>query len=454
MFGRPVPATPPVSGRRRRRRGSSGVPLDLERHSLDLEHELEASATADVRRRRMLDTVARWRSISPTSASARALVPTTTLAPALVPAAAPVLARPRCGGLSAAEVESALVTLDTDVAELDLSHNSLSSIPRGLPQKVRLCVLQLAGNRLTSLAALSTLPHLERIDVSGNLLTSLAGLYGSAGSLHTVAAARNKLGSIDGLETMRRLAKLDVSHNALAHLASIRALSCNVNLRELRLAGNPVGSHPAIRPRVMALNPALLALDGARLSNSPAVLQADVDHDVCNKMNWTYASIFAARQGKQPSLEPQHHHQHQHDHEHHPRHRQDNPEAVGVVAHRMPASYDSLVAVIADDTAFDDAFAQPAGRRAVDRLRSEGTRFATHASPVPQTMLLDTPVPAPIPAPIPALVPAPVPAPNNVFDDDDDDVAQHIRRLIQRKKTARATLQRQLRRAIHHDLSS
>ena len=51
---------------------------------------------------------------------------------------------------------------------------------------------------------------------------------------------RHRLSRTEGLEPLRSLKVLDLSNNLLAGYASIRALSLNIALVQLVLAGNPV----------------------------------------------------------------------------------------------------------------------------------------------------------------------------------------------------------------------
>ncbi len=170
--------------------------------------------------------------------------------------------------LSVAEIAQAICMLHDNASYVDLSFNTITSIPR-LPHRV--CVLSLSGNQISSIRCLEYLTSLEELDVSRNEITSLCGLHNSSHTLRTLNASHNKLTAVQGLEMHINLQRLDLSDNMLSCVADIRALSCNFNLCELRIEGNAVREIRSSRQILMDLLPSLITLDGLKLSASPAV---------------------------------------------------------------------------------------------------------------------------------------------------------------------------------------
>jgi internalin A len=104
----------------------------------------------------------------------------------------------------------------TQLRELFLDQNSLTSLPDSIGQLKSIEWLTITDNQLTSLPeAIGQMTRLTNLFVSGNQLTSLP----------------------ESLSQLKRLRRLDVSNNQLAALPPwLRALK---SLRELHVYGNP-----------------------------------------------------------------------------------------------------------------------------------------------------------------------------------------------------------------------
>ncbi|GAC96262.1 protein phosphatase regulatory subunit [Pseudozyma hubeiensis SY62] len=138
--------------------------------------------------------------------------------------------------------------------EVDLQTNELSYLT-GIPASVR--VLNVAHNRLTSMASFGHLLHLEELDISGNQIDSLTHLS-CLKHLHTLKADGNAISSLDGIDKIRSLAHVSLSGNRLKginlastqwsgletldashnQLISIRGLSLMRRLKSLNLDHN------------------------------------------------------------------------------------------------------------------------------------------------------------------------------------------------------------------------
>ena len=71
-----------------------------------------------------------------------------------------------------------------------------------------------------------------------------------------------------GLEHLSLLEQLDLGHNLIPTTAAARALSLNINLKLLRLEGNPVAEHPRYRPALTCLLPHVRSIDSQSMPPS------------------------------------------------------------------------------------------------------------------------------------------------------------------------------------------
>ena len=193
------------------------------------------------------------------------------------------------------------VELPQDLSHLTLARLGLTSIifPPGLKVVTleNLVSLDLSYNQLHSLntPALSALPHLKHLDVSNNLLVRLAtggdnhlpatleSLDVSCNNLARICGldkcmdlrmlnlSNNKLKLVTGLEFLASLSNLDLSENSIANAVGIRTLSCNLNLRNLKMKGNPLSETRGYRPTVICLLPHVKSIDGKGLPRTGGV---------------------------------------------------------------------------------------------------------------------------------------------------------------------------------------
>lgn len=168
--------------------------------------------------------------------------------------------------------------------EVNLRTNELSYLT-GIPASVR--VLDVAANRLTSMASFGHLLHLEELDISGNQIDSLSHL-GCLKHLHTLKADGNAILSLDGIDRIRSLVHvslarnrlrginlattqwtgletLDASHN---QLMSVRGLAAMRRLKSVNLDHNELG--------MVDLAPAMARLRVLRVSGNAKLQTLDV----------------------------------------------------------------------------------------------------------------------------------------------------------------------------------
>ena len=132
----------------------------------------------------------------------------------------------------------------TDLDELYLDDNLITSLPRWLSLMTRLTVLRIGLNKLSSLPEwLGNLTRLRVLDVSRNQLTSLPESLGRLTGLHQLSLDGNQLTALpDVLGNLVNLTSLRLENNSLATLpASIGRLK---GLQSLPLYNNQLMSLP------------------------------------------------------------------------------------------------------------------------------------------------------------------------------------------------------------------
>ncbi|KAG8343162.1 hypothetical protein TRVL_06011 [Trypanosoma vivax] len=123
----------------------------------------------------------------------------------------------------------------SSLTTLDLSHNYIHSLSTGLPPLLR--QLNVAFNILRGLEGIKALTKLEVLVASNNQLTGLLGL---PPALRILDVSGNQIASLVGLETCGTLEELRVRRNMIESVEALGALSALNSLRTLTLAGNPV----------------------------------------------------------------------------------------------------------------------------------------------------------------------------------------------------------------------
>jgi len=146
-------------------------------------------------------------------------------------------------GVGLREVPSEVWTL-TDLADLQLSNNKLTSLPEGLGSLKNLERLGVAGNRLRRLPeSIGNCVKLEGLWAHGNVLGSLPTTIGKCAWLRHLMLAGNRLRVLpDGLGDLDALEELSVPGNRLSAVPET-VVGC-VSLRALDLHGNALEALP------------------------------------------------------------------------------------------------------------------------------------------------------------------------------------------------------------------
>lgn len=109
------------------------------------------------------------------------------------------------------------MTQETQASELDLSELSLTQIPTGIIQLIKLQKLNLSSNRLSSLPPeILWLTNLQSLNLSSNELSSLPPEIEQLTNLQTLDLRGNKLSSLPvEIEKLRQSTKIIVEGNPL-----------------------------------------------------------------------------------------------------------------------------------------------------------------------------------------------------------------------------------------------
>ncbi|MBQ5820221.1 MAG: leucine-rich repeat domain-containing protein [Clostridia bacterium] len=111
----------------------------------------------------------------------------------------------------------------SSVEELDVSDNGISAMP-SLAEFARLKKLDVSGNALTTLSWISNQKTVASLDLSNNLITDLTTLA-TCPALTELNVASNLIETLAPLAGSRRLASLDISGNAVTSLNDLQNLT-------------------------------------------------------------------------------------------------------------------------------------------------------------------------------------------------------------------------------------
>ena len=103
----------------------------------------------------------------------------------------------------------------SNLKELDLNDNQLTSIPESIGNLTKLERLYLQNNQLTSLEGIENLTNLKVLKLSNNELTSLEGIKNLT-NLEVLKLSNNKLTSLKGIENLTNLEVLGLQNNPIS----------------------------------------------------------------------------------------------------------------------------------------------------------------------------------------------------------------------------------------------
>jgi Leucine-rich repeat (LRR) protein len=159
-----------------------------------------------------------------------------------------------------------------NLTQLNLSHNSITTIDSALMCLPSLKVLDLSHNCLSDdHQGLSNLTQLEELFIGHNQLLEIPRLFQNT-HLTVVILCYNRIESLQGLEALKRLRTLDLQYNCISKGSAIVPLISLHSLAELNLEGNPIAYHPKYQHMVVnsistLVEPSQFKLDGVPLTS-------------------------------------------------------------------------------------------------------------------------------------------------------------------------------------------
>ena len=128
----------------------------------------------------------------------------------------------------------------TNLEELWLGKNKITSLQTGLSTLTNLKILSIQSNRLTSLSGLSSVPSLEELYVSHNAITSLAPISSNT-NLRNVDVSANPITHLEGLKPLTKLEEFWASDCQLESFEEVeRELGGAEGLETVYFEGNPL----------------------------------------------------------------------------------------------------------------------------------------------------------------------------------------------------------------------
>lgn len=126
------------------------------------------------------------------------------------------------------------------VKEVNFGYNDIWIIDSAMHLVPNVQEIHLNDNRLRTVANLSSLHHLNCLNLSGNLIDSLKDWYLQLGNIEVLNLSRNRLKSLVGLSRLRSLRTVDLSQNDIDDFQEIDEIAQLPVIEQLGLNGNPL----------------------------------------------------------------------------------------------------------------------------------------------------------------------------------------------------------------------
>lgn len=139
-----------------------------------------------------------------------------------------------------------------EVKVANLSNNDIWTIDSAMKLIPNVEELNLSENRLRTVANLSSLHHLNHLNLSGNLIESVKDWHMQLGNIEHLNLSCNKLKSLIGLSRLRSLKSIDLSCNSIDNFDEIDEVAKLPVLENVSLNGNPLIQEVDYRARVIS----------------------------------------------------------------------------------------------------------------------------------------------------------------------------------------------------------
>lgn len=111
--------------------------------------------------------------------------------------------------------------------------------------------LHLNENRLRTVANLSSLHHLNHLNLNGNLIESIKDWHLELGNIETLNLSGNKLKELKGLSRLRSLRTINLSWNQISDFNEIDEIASLPVVENVMLNGNPLILEVDYRAKVL-----------------------------------------------------------------------------------------------------------------------------------------------------------------------------------------------------------
>lgn len=125
------------------------------------------------------------------------------------------------------------------VKEVNFGSNDIWTIDNSMCLVPNVEEVHLNDNRLRSVANLSSLYHLNHLNLRGNLIDSLKDWHMQLGNIEVLNLSCNKLKSLAGLSRLRSLRAVDLSWNQIEDFNEIDEVAALPVIESVGLNGNP-----------------------------------------------------------------------------------------------------------------------------------------------------------------------------------------------------------------------
>lgn len=128
----------------------------------------------------------------------------------------------------------------TEVKLVDFGQNDIWTIDSAMRLVPNVEELNLNDNRLRTIANLSSLHHLNHLNLSGNLIESVMDWHLQLGNLEILNLSGNKIKDLRGLSRLRSLRTINLSWNQIADFNEIDEIAKLPIVENVMLNGNPL----------------------------------------------------------------------------------------------------------------------------------------------------------------------------------------------------------------------
>ena len=137
------------------------------------------------------------------------------------------------------------------IKEVHFGNNKIWTIDNSMCLIPNVEEVHLNDNRLRTVANLSSLYHLNHLNLSGNIIDSLKDWHMQLGNIEILNLSSNKLKSLEGLSRLRSLRSVDLSWNQIEDFDEINEIAALPVIESVGLNGNNISREVDFRVKVL-----------------------------------------------------------------------------------------------------------------------------------------------------------------------------------------------------------